>query len=201
MKKLVFVHHSCGKNLLMDDNGGLAKALIDNGYFVSDTYYKWGPEQIGDFTDIGHWWLWFRGPKSELYLNALYSETERHSDYSRQGDAPDGENNIVLFKSCYPNSNMKGHWDDPIPHVQENLLRGQNWKSEHHTVANAKGIYIDLLEYFCIRQDKLFVALTAPPVTDATWSDNARALITGSRRIGYKITLITMWPFSIFLMC
>lgn len=174
MKKLIFIHHSCGKFLLEDNNGGLAKAMAEKGYFVSDTYYKWGPDQIGDYTDIGHWWLWFRGADSDKYLNAVYSENGRLSDYSRQDTIPEGENSIVLFKSCYPNSILKGNPDDAIPTILENPLCGQSWKSEYHTVANAKGIYIDLLEYFHSRQDKLFIAITAPPVSDATWSDNAR---------------------------
>lgn len=47
------------------------------------------------------------------------------------------------------------------------------------TVANAKGIYKDLLKYFATRQDKLFVVITAPPLTtDSTTPSqaaNARA--------------------------
>ena len=50
--KLIFIHHSCGENWLADDNGGLARALEQNHYFVSDTNYGWGPEAIGDRTDI-----------------------------------------------------------------------------------------------------------------------------------------------------
>lgn len=32
------------------------------------------------------------------------------------------------------------------------------------TVANCRGIYIDLLEYFKTRQDKLFIVVAAPPM-------------------------------------
>jgi len=46
--------------------------------------------------------------------------------------------------------------------------------SDYHTVANAKGIYIDLLEYFRTRQDRLFVVIAAPPLSDPTYSSNAR---------------------------
>ena len=42
-------------------------------------------------------------------------------------------------------------------------------------MANAKGIYIDLLEYFRTRPDKLFIVITAPPQSDPTYSSNARA--------------------------
>jgi len=87
---------------------------------------------------------------------------------------PGGENEIVMFKSCYPNSNLRGSPDDPVPPIGNNPLRGEGVGGSH-TVANAKGIYNDLLEYFATRQDKLFVVITAPPVQNARWADNARA--------------------------
>ena len=62
--KLIFIHHSTGQAWLDDGHGGLGLALRDNNYFVSDTNYGWGPDGIGDQTDIGHWWTWFRGPGS-----------------------------------------------------------------------------------------------------------------------------------------
>jgi len=176
--KLIFIHHSCGENWLADDNGGLGIALRDNNYFVSDTNYGWGPDSIGDNTDIGHWWAWFCGPNSTTYLSALYSESNQYSSYSRLSTDPGGENQIVMFKSCYPNSHLGGNPGDP-PTTGQNLLRGQDCWSEHHTVANAKAIYNDLLAYFATRQDKLFVVITAPPEagnnTDATHAANARA--------------------------
>ena len=52
--RLVFIHHSTGQAWLADDHGGLGLALRDNGYFVSDSNYGWGPDSIGDNTDIGH---------------------------------------------------------------------------------------------------------------------------------------------------
>ena len=172
--RLIFIHHSTGENLLADDNGGLGIALMNNNYFVSDTNYGWGPDGIGDLTDIGHWWLWFRGPNSATYLNALYAESEQHASYSRLDTAPAGSNQIILFKSCFPNSALRGDPADPIPPIADNSLKGQDSGSENHTVANAKGIYIDLLNYFQTRQDTLFVVLAAPPLSDPTYAANAR---------------------------
>ena len=86
-----------------------------------------------------------------------------------------GENQIIMFKSCFPNSALQGNINDPVPPIDSNPLRGQSCGSEYHTVANAKGIYIDLLEYFQTQPSKLFVAITASPLTDATTADNARA--------------------------
>jgi len=173
--RLIFIHHSCGSNWLSDGNGGLGIALRDGNYFVSDTNYGWGPDSIGSSTDIGHWWLWFRGPDSAEYLEALYAENGQHSSYSRMSTDVDGENQIIMFKSCYPNSGLKGDVNDPVPAIDDNPLCGQGCGSQYHTVANAKGIYIDLLEYFKTQPDKLFVVITAPPLTDATYADNARA--------------------------
>jgi hypothetical protein len=173
--RLVFIHHSCGENWLSDGNGGLGFALRDNNYFVSDTNYDGGPDAIGSSTDLGQWWLWFRGPDSAKYLGALYAWGGQSCEYSRIADSPSGENQIVMFKSCFPNSALKGNVNDPVPPISSNPLRGQSSSSEFHTVANAKGIYVDLLEYFKTRPDKLFVVVTAPPLTDATYADNARA--------------------------
>lgn len=177
--RLIFVHHSTGEGWLADDQGGLGLALRDGNYFVSDTNYGWGPDGIGDTTDIGHWFTWFRGPQSAAYLSALYAESGQNSEYSRLAQNPGGENKIVLFKSCFPNSQLGGKPNDP-PATGDNPLRGQESASEHMTAANAKGIYNDLLQYFAARQDKLFVVVTAPPLTSQDSSPanaaNARAL-------------------------
>jgi hypothetical protein len=172
--RLIFIHHSTGENWLSDENGGLGIALRDNNYYASDTNYGWGPDNIGDRTDIGNWWEWFRGSNSSTYLNALYNEGEQHSSYSRLSSAPSGENEIIMFKPCFPNSALQGDPNDLVPSINNNPLRGEGSGSEYHTVANAKGIYIDLLEYFRTRQDKLFIVITAPPLSDPEYTANAR---------------------------
>jgi hypothetical protein len=176
--KLIFIHHSSGENWLADDNGGLGIALRDNRYFVSDTNYGWGPDGIGDRTDIGNWWDWFQGPSRDTYLGALYAESDQHSSYSRLSTDPGGSNSIIMFKSCYPNSYLGGNPTDP-PTTGDNPLRGEPYYSEYMTVGNAKGIYQDLLAYFATRRDKLFIVITAPPQvsneTDAAHAANARA--------------------------
>lgn len=178
--KLVFIHHSTGENWLADANGGLGVTLRDNNYFVSDTNYGWGPAYrtatIGDYTDIGHWWAWFRGPEVTTYTAALYTEYQQNSSYSRLATEPGGQNEIVMFKSCFPNSALGGVPTDTVPAIDDNPLRGEDYGNpDTHTVANAKGIYIDLLSYFATRPDKLFIVIAAPPLSDATYSSNARA--------------------------
>lgn len=161
--KLIFIHHSTGENWLRDDYGGLGRALMENNYFVSDTNYGWGPEAIGDRTDIPNWLEWFRSPNTPRYMEALFNESGQNSEYSRLPNDPGGENQIVLFKSCFPNSNLDGNPDDPPA------------PGEDYTVANAKYVYNEILQYFATRPDKLFVVITAPPVSDPTFAANARA--------------------------
>jgi hypothetical protein len=183
--KLIFIHHSSGENWLADWSGGLGQALMENNYFVSDTNYGWGPEDsslggvIGDYTDIGHWWNWFLGPSSGAIMQAVYSESERHAEYARRAEDSGGENEIVMFKSCFPNSALEGNPEDP-PTEGENPLRGMDSGSGEHTVGNAKRIYVDLLEYFAAHTDKLFIVITAPPLLDASpeQAANARAFNT-----------------------
>ena len=122
--KLVFIHHSTGQAWLDDGHGRLGIALRDNGYFVSDTNYGWGPDSIGDTTDIGHWWTWFRGPSAGTYMTALYAESGQNCSYSRLATDPGGANEIVLFKSCFPNSQLSGSDADPVPLIADNPLKG-----------------------------------------------------------------------------
>lgn len=164
--KLIFIHHSSGENWLSDEHGGLARALQAANYFVSDTNYGWGPDSIGDRTDIVNWPEWFRGPETDRYMAALYAESGVNSPYERTLADPGGENQIVMFKSCFPNSDLSGNPDDP-PRREEGL-----------TVANAKYIYNDLLKYFVTHPDKLFIVITAPPLINPSEPENARAFNT-----------------------
>jgi len=178
--KLVFVHHSTGGLWLADDHGQLGLELMNNNYFVSATNYGWGPGSIGDSTDIGNWYAWFGTGHSDTVLSALYSESNKNiggfGDYTRLAIDPGGENEVIVFKSCFPNSALAGSVSDPVPDIASNPLCGQGAGSAAHTVANAKGIYQDLLPYFQSKPGKLFVVITAPPLSDATYGANARAL-------------------------
>lgn len=189
--RLVFIHHSVGEDWLDDSKGELGAELKKNNYFVSDSNYGWGPadldtgsENIGDHTDFGHWYNWFAGPNRDTYLSALYREAGQHtgSPYARLAANPDpgGENEVVVIKSCFTNySALEGSPSDP-PAAGGNPLRGQDGSSEFQTVANVKGIYNDLLGYFASRPDKLFIVVTAPPLSESETSPaqaaNARAL-------------------------
>jgi len=207
--KLVFIHHSTGENWLGDpglvsEPGGLGAALAVSNYFVSDTNYGWevNGDIIGDRTDIGNWWEWFAGPSRDAYMAALFAWSERSWEfYTRLADDPGGENEVVMFKSCFPNSNLGGSPFDP-PATEPNPLRGLDAYSEYHTVANAKGIYNDLLAYFATRPDKLFIAITAPPLvgydTDPAYAANARAFnnwLVDEWLVGYPLNNVAVFDF------
>ena len=150
--RLVFIHHSVGEDWLDDSKGGLARALKGNNFFVSDTNYGWGPadmdvgdERIGDHTDIGHWYNWFVGDNSGIYLEALYREDgiNTSSPYSRLREEPAGENQIIVFKSCFTNSPLGGD-PDAAPASGRNPLRGEPAGEDVHTVQNANGTYNEI---------------------------------------------------------
>jgi hypothetical protein len=161
--KLIFIHHSTGQAWLEDGNGNLGWTLAENNYFVSDSNYGWGPDSIGDRTDIPDWPEWFTGPNSDRYLSALYNESDQNSEYTRLFPDPGGENQIILFKSCFPNSNLEGSPTD-APSAQS-----------AYSVGHAKYVYNQLLQTFQSRPDKLFIVITAPPVQEKTYGTNARA--------------------------
>jgi len=161
--KLIFIHHSTGENWLADGYGDLGRTLGTNNYFVSDTNYGWGPNEIGDRTDIPNWTEWFASNSTPIYMQALFNESGQNSSYTRTLPNPGGENEIVMFKSCFPNSNLDGNPNDP-PGNYEDM-----------TVSGAKYVYNTILQYFATRPDKLFIVITAPPVSDPTFAANARA--------------------------
>ncbi len=184
--KLIFIHHSTGENWLNDTDGGLGVALRDNRYFVSDTNYGWGSSMaasrglpIGSTTDIGDWYTWFRGTNAASYAAALFAESGQNSGYSRLATDPGGENEIIVFKSCFPNSGLGGTASETPPAIDVNPLKGQDSGSATHTVANAKGIYIDLLGYFGAHPEKLFVAVAAPRL--CTSRSRRHLLLPGER--------------------
>ncbi len=168
--RLIFIHHSCGGNWLADPSpdypsGGLGAALKNNNYFVSATNYGWGPHSIGDRTDIPNWPEWFTGPNRNEILTALYNESGQNigefGAWSRLATNPGGENQIIMFKSCYPNSDLYGQPNDAA------YDEPNDWE---FSVANAKAVYNKILTYFATRQDKLFIVITAPPMLSSEYA-------------------------------
>lgn len=161
--QLLFIHHSCGGQLLADvgevvggepgsgerciyvshpNGGGLRTLLEARGYAVNEASYG---SIVGEDTDIHHWHAKFRDDMERILR-------------TRRQDAllPEGvTNDVVLFKSCYPNNAFTGPGREPGDPQEPEL-----------TVANAKAAYLSLLPYFREHPEVLFVAFTAPPLAD-----------------------------------
>ncbi|WP_321391032.1 hypothetical protein [uncultured Desulfuromusa sp.] len=140
--KLMFIHHSTGSYWIRSgDNdpwGGLGRELNDNNFYVTESDYGWDAEigdNLGDRTDTVNWPEWFNDTTMPyVYQNAS------HFDYPDNTIAdPGGENEIIMFKSCYPNSEVGDSIDDE------------------------KDIYNSLLSYFEAHADKMFVLIIPPP--------------------------------------
>jgi len=139
---LVFIHHSCGENWL---NDGLCQALNDNGYHVADIYYGW--REYGDNTDTVSWPTWF----TDEVMNLVYQEMSTMTAQNTI-EAATGENTIIMFKSCFPNSDV-----------------GSN-------ISDEKAIYNSLLPYFEQHPDKMFVLVTPPPMINISDPQKTREL-------------------------
>jgi len=147
---LVFLHHSVGEHWLADpegvggnahgNGGGLRRALESDGYRVRDATYG---SRLGEKTDLFDWLPKFTGHLEEVLRVA-------HQDSA----LPEGERSqIVLFKSCYPNSYFKSQGSEP-----------GNPNGPELTVANAKASFRALLQVFARAPETLFVFVTTPPV-------------------------------------
>ncbi|MBU0755641.1 MAG: hypothetical protein KJ645_10915 [Planctomycetes bacterium] len=153
--RLLFIHHSCGGQLLADpgpeqgvdciytshpNGGGLRTLLEKNGYEVHEASYN---SLLGQETDLFGWEPKFRDLMNEVL--ACKHQDERHDKGT--------SNDIVLFKSCYPNNAFIGQGMIPgDPQGPELNLR------------NAQAAYNALLGHFAENPEVLFVCVTAPPL-------------------------------------
>lgn len=139
---LVFIHHSVGENWL---NEGLCSALNERGYHVADIYYGW--REYGDRTDTVDWPMWF----TDEIMGLVYDEMGSMTAANALRPAP-GENTIVMFKSCFPNSDVGSD------------------------ISDEKAIYRSLLPYFSAHTDKMFVLVTPPPMQQISDPQKTREL-------------------------
>lgn len=152
--RLLFIHHSCGGQLLAQtgapsgencvyvshpNGGGLRDLLERDGYVVHEASYK---SHVGDKTDVFDWLPKFRDGMDRVL--ACAGQDAVHPQGTR--------NDIVVFKSCYPNNLFVGEGTPPGSPAGPEL-----------TVANAKAAYSALLPCFERHPNVLFVCVTAPP--------------------------------------
>ncbi len=171
---LVFIHHSCGKNWL--DNS-LHAALLAKDYIDerNDIYYNTDvnpdtgrPDSLGpkpgDNTNMNHWILWFND-----YLEGV-----------KDHGCADGFNKIIMFKSCYPISNIIANGTepgDPFSSTQtivnyKAVYRHPNGPGNNYT--HNSYTYQPLEDVFADNPDVLFIPVTAPPLCyNCTNDENA----------------------------
>jgi hypothetical protein len=161
--QLLFIHHSCGGQLMADqgpvvggepgsgercihvshpNGGGLRTMLEARGYQVNEASYG---SIVGEDTDIRHWHAKFKGGMDRIL------RTKRQDELLPEGVT----NQVVAFKSCYPNNAFTGPGVEP-----------GNPDGPELTVANAKAAYRSLLPMFKEHPEVTFIAVTAPPLAD-----------------------------------
>lgn len=158
---LLFIHHSCGGQMLAPQgaeqpllpgtpaaiykahpNGaGGATGIAAAGFTLHEASYG---SKVGEKTDLFDWLPKFREMWPAIQRVKLQDET-----------LPDGQvNQVVMFKSCYPNSDFVGAGEPP-----------GNAAGPELTVANAKATMIGVRAELERHPETLFVYMTAPPRT------------------------------------
>ena len=153
--QLLFIHHSCGGQLLADfgddrgangiylthpNGGGLRTRLEQKSYAVHEASYG---SRIGGDTDVFDWLPKFQNDMEKILT--CDSQDARHAD--------GGRNHIVVFKSCFPNNEFKAEGQAPGNAADPKL-----------TVWNARATYTALLDEFQKYPEVLFISMTPPPV-------------------------------------
>jgi hypothetical protein len=148
-KQLLFIHHSVGENWL--NEGGLRDSLAGLGAGVHSATYG---SVIGQDTDMSDWVL-----KFDRYLDKMFKYDVR-PEIMYGGDR---ENDIIMFKPCFPNSDIGGEGTPP-----------GNPNDKIRTIWNYKSVFENLLSRFEKSPGKLFIYITAPPLVPAeTTPENA----------------------------
>jgi hypothetical protein len=149
-RQILFIHHSVGKQWL--DEGGLRAELWQQGLGVHDATYG---DEIGEYTDMCDWADKFSNQMDKIL------KFDYHPD--SYFDRP-VENDIIIFKSCFPNNQIVGEGNPPGDPNDKSKLTW-NYKA---TMQTLKGI-------FSRYPKKTFIYVTSPPlVPQATDPDQAK---------------------------
>ncbi|MBI2896588.1 MAG: hypothetical protein HYY06_23730 [Deltaproteobacteria bacterium] len=175
--RLLFIHHSCGGQLLAPvggnvgdcciyrshpNGGGLRPHLEQNGYEVHEASYG---SRIGHDTDLFDWLPKFRDTMDDVLTCS--HQNDRYPD--------SGRNQIVVFKSCFPNSSFVGDGAPPGKPLGPELT---GW--------NARATMTAVLAELAKKPGVLFVYVTAPPIAPTVprrpaWKVLARTLLGSSK--------------------
>lgn len=147
--QLLFIHHSVGENWL--NEGGLRDSLAGLGVGVHSVTYG---SDMGQDTDMSDWVSKF----NDYFEKMLKYDIRPDILYPR-----DMENDIIMFKPCFPNSDIGANGAPP-----------GNPLEKDRTIWNYKSVFENLGERFLKAPRKLFLYVTAPPlVPGETSAENA----------------------------
>ncbi len=168
---LLFIHHSVGQNWL--DNS-LRSALQAKSYTGQVNEITYGTELLpdsgrpaslgavpGDSTDMNTWLLWF-------------------NDYAQHVKAFPGSrvNTIIMFKSCFPNSDITDDGTEPGDPFGDLTLANVKALYRHPAgPGNTYGAngqwYHPLGDVFAANPDTLFIPVTSPPLNNSSTGNAA----------------------------
>jgi hypothetical protein len=189
-RRILFIHHSCGSNWMA---GGLVAALEDPAnphtkgqYSFHDaqygSYLGEGDSSLGRYTDLRDWYVKF----SEDLDRPGDLVDMLNCDHQDETYGDGGENAVIMFKSCYPNSKIlpadpsidlddpavRAAWLDPD---QGGYYNGMWGEGVGGPIDYVKAAYTGLLDIFREHPDRLFVAVTAPALHyQSTTPDDAQ---------------------------
>jgi len=148
--RMIFLHHSVGRGLL--ERGKLREQLLNRGILVKGATFG---DELGENTDMNFWLEKFRTQMPQMLSFKAHPNLYR-SDSIR--------NDIVVFKSCFPNSDVVADGTEPgDPRVPV------------RTIANYRALFAELKQEFAKYPKTLFIYLTAPPlVPELTTPENAK---------------------------
>jgi hypothetical protein len=150
LTRMIFMHHSVGRGLL--ERGKLREQLLNRGILVKGATFG---DELGEDTDMNFWLEKFR-----THMPQILSFKAHPNQYRTDTVA----NDIVMFKSCFPNSDVVADGDAPgDPNVPV------------RTIANYKALFGELKREFAKYPNTLFIYLTSPPlVPELTTTVNAK---------------------------
>jgi len=176
--RILFIHHSTGGNWLADrgpeellpgvergsniylkhENGGglrntLASVVTDSGQLAYEIHEVGRKSIIGSETNVCHWYSKF----TSLFDQEDSTKVDMLNVEIQDSINPESQNEIVMFKSCYPASDLEpdGPTANPLADPEK-------------TIGNYKAVYNALLnDVFRVERKAenraLFVVVTAPP--------------------------------------
>jgi hypothetical protein len=172
---LLFIHHSVGGQLLADpgplestidarrslhrthpNGGGLRSLLARQGYVVNEVSYT---SAVGQKTDLFDWAPKFRDSMAQI-LATRYQDERLDT----------GANQLVIFKSCYPNNAFK-----PAASATADA------RGPELTLPNAMATLGAVRDELAKVPETLFVYMTAPPLRagprEPLWKQGAKILL------------------------